>query len=176
MFDHGNFTFHDRIFYISATLQSTLFYSNTGNRNLPIPSHPEFSFQSSDWVEDPIKLFQGCSSPLRTSMLNTVTSVAVRAHITHTRVVLPCLRTGSMDVQTHRVFLPVFGLGRGSHKTLSGLQQSIMDIHAQYRYKCRRSGTHHTHQSCPTMSPDWINGRPNSPRFPSSLRTGSRIP
>jgi hypothetical protein len=88
----------------------------------------EFSFRSSDWVEDPIKLFQGCSSPSWTSMLNTVTSVAVRAHTTHTRVVLPCLRTGSMDVQTHRVFLPVFGLGQGSHKTLSDSRSSVYDI------------------------------------------------
>ena len=88
----------------------------------------EFSFQSSDWVEDPIKLFQGCSSPLRTSMLNTVTSVAVRAHTTHNRVVLPCLQTGSKDVHTHRVSDHIFGLDQRSHNIHSGSRSVFDDI------------------------------------------------
>jgi hypothetical protein len=64
-------------------------------------------------------------------------------------------------------FPPVFGLDQGSHKTHSGLQQSHHGHHAQYRYKCCRSGTHHTHPSCPSMSSDWIKGRPKSPSFPT---------
>ena len=49
-------------------------------------------------------------------------------------------------------FPPVFGLDQGSHKT-----QSHHGHYAQYRYKCRRLGTHHTH----------------TPAFLPCFRTGS---
>jgi hypothetical protein len=71
--------------------------------SMDVQNSPSFPTMSSDWINGHIKLIQGCSSLTMDIMLNTVTSVAIWAHITHTPAFLPCFRTGSMDANLHGV-------------------------------------------------------------------------
>ena len=47
--DHGDFTYHDRTFYRSASEQSIYHHKNVDNRNLSTPYTPFHLTMSADW-------------------------------------------------------------------------------------------------------------------------------
>ena len=155
-------------FYISATLQSTLFgwIQVSGiYRFHHIPSFPPV-----------FGLDQGSHK--------THSGLQQSHHVHHAQYRYKCCRSGthhthpscpnmSSDGINGRPKLTefsyhVFGLDQWSHKTHSGLQQSHHGHYAQYRYKCRHLGTHHTHPSFPTMFSNWVHGCQPSRSSPSS--------